>query len=290
MSEEIQDDDLVDVQIEDAGEAEEVQKAMPPEDGIAELKRQLDEEKARRAEAERRAQEMAQKAHAAQIDKEDTDLQLVSSAIDTLDRDTELLKQSLQYAMQTGDHARQVELQEEISDNKAKLLQLRNGLEAMKAKPKTPPPQVAPADPVEAFASRLTPRSADWVRNHPEFVRDPAKNRKMIAAHELAVADGIQPDTDAYFAAIEETLRVRPVARVIEEEATESAAKVVQRRDAAPAAAPVSRGQPSRNTVRLSAFEREMAENDRAKGETVQQAIDRWAKNKAQLIKEGKLQ
>lgn len=278
MSDENEDD--LEIQIEAESEEQDVLK---PEDGMQELKRQLDEERARRAEAERRAQEMAQQAHVARLDKEDTDLQLVSGAIDTLDRDTELLKQSLQYAMQTNDHARAVELQEEISENKAKLLQLRNGLEAMKAKPKSPPPQVVPADPVEAFAARLTPRSAEWVRAHPEFVRDPAKNRKMIAAHELAVADGIQPDTDAYFAAIEETLRVKPAAVRSEEDATQTAAKVVQRRDAAPAAAPVSRGTPSRNTVRLTAAEREMAEMMNMKPEE-------YAKHKVALQKEGKLQ
>lgn len=283
MSDENEDlkiEDDIEIQVE--AEEAEAPAIVPPEDGIAELKRQLDEEKARRADAERRAHEAAQQAHAARMDKDDTDIQLVSNAIDTLDRDTDMLKQSLQYAMQTGDHARAVEIQEEIADNKAKLLQLRNGLDAMKAKPKAPPPQVN-RDPVEAFAAQLTPRSADWVRAHPEFVRDPKLNRKMIAAHELAVADGHIPDTDGYFSSIEETLRVKPVAAKVEEEATESAAKVVQRRDAAPAAAPVSRGQPSRNTVRLTAAEREMAEMMNMKPEE-------YAKNKLALQKEGKLQ
>jgi hypothetical protein len=285
MSDEIPEDDL-EVQIEDDQQVEDDQKAspvVPPEDGIADLKRQLDEERARRAEAERRAAEAAQQAHAARLDKEDTDIQLVSNAIDTLDRETDILKANYAHAMQTGDFRRAAEIQEEMSDNSAKLLQLRNGLEAMKAKPKTPPPQPVPANPVEAFASRLTPRSADWVRAHPEFVTDPSKNRKMIAAHELAVADGLTPDTDAYFASIEETLRIKPQAKVVEEEATSSAAKVVSRRDAAPAAAPVSRGQSSRNVVRLTAAEREMAEMMGMKPED-------YAKNKLALQKEGKLQ
>ncbi len=283
MSDEIEDDlKDIEVQVEETG-GDETPAVVPPEDGIADLKRQLDAEVARRQEAERRAAEAAQMAHAARIDKEDTDIQLVANAIDTLDRDTELLKQSLQYAMQTGNYAQQVALQEEISDNKAKLLQLRNGLDAMKSKPKAPPPQVMPADPVEAFAARLTPRSADWVRSHPEFVRDPAKNRKMIAAHELAVADGIVPDTDAYFEAIEATLRIKPAAVQAEEEASSTAAKVIQRRDAAPAAAPVSRGQSSRNVVRLTAAEREMAEMMNMKPEE-------YAKHKMALQKEGKLQ
>ena len=253
------------------------------EAGRKELLAQLDAERAARREAERRAHEAQQLAHAARSEKDDTDIQLVANAIDTLERDTELLKQSLQYAMQTGDHARQVDLQESISENKAKLLQLSNGLEAMKAKPKTPPP--AHSDPVEAFASLLSPRSAEWVRAHPEFVRDPAKNRKMIAAHELAVADGIRPDTDEYFSAIEQTLRVRPQQPepVQEVDAMDQSAKITQRRDASPAAAPVSRGNSTRsNVVRLTAAEREMAEMMNMKPED-------YARNKIALQKEGKL-
>ena len=273
----------IEVKVEDAPELE-APEALPAEDGIADLKRQLDEERARRAEAERRANEAAQAAHRAKLDKDDSDIQLVSNAIDTLNRDTDFLKANLEQAMRMGDHSRAVELQEEISDNKAKLLQLSNGLEAMKNRPVAPPPP-AHSDPVEAFASQLSPRSADWVRAHPEFVRDAKLNRKMIAAHELAVADGHAPDTDSYFSAIEETLRVRQAPKqVVEDDASSSAAKVVSRRDAAPAAAPVSRGTPSRaSVVRLSAAEREMAEMMGMKPEE-------YAKNKMALQKEGKLQ
>lgn len=278
---EVKEEDI-EVQIE-GDEPEGEPEILKPEDGLKELQRQLDAEVARRKDAERVAFEAQQRAHAAQVDKDDTDIQLVAGAIDTLDRDTEILKQNLQYAMKVGDHANAVALQEEISDNKAKLLQLRNGLNAMKERPKAPPPRPVSTDPVEAFAARLTPRSADWVRAHPEYVTDPAKNRKMIAAHELAVADGIPTDTPEYFAAIEETLRIKPQAKVVEEEASSGAAKVVQRRDASPAAAPVSRGQPSRNSVRLSAAEREMAEMMGMKPED-------YAKNKLALQKEGKLQ
>jgi hypothetical protein len=279
-----EDDIQLDLDLDEVVPAPDQPEIIPAKDGIEELRAQLDAERAARREAERRATEAQHREHAARIDKEDTDIQLVSNAIDTLDRDTDLLKQSLQYAMQTGDHARAVEIQQELGDNSAKLLQLRNGLEAMKSKPKAPPPPVH-SDPVEAFASRLSPRSADWVRSHPEFVRDPAKNRKMIAAHELAVADGIPPDTDEYFSAIEETLRVRPQrqAPAQEEDAMDYSAKVTQRRDAAPAAAPVSRGTSSRpNVVRLTAAEREMAEMMNMKPED-------YAKNKMALQKEGKL-
>jgi hypothetical protein len=278
-----EEDIVVDVELEPEVEEPEVQ-VVSQDEGIKELQRQIDEERARRVEAERRAANAERDAHRARNDVDDTNIQLVSNAIDTLRRDDEILKQNYQIAMQQGQFAAAAEIQQEMSGNAAKLLQLSNGLEAMKAKPKTPEPKAPPADPVEAFASLLSAKSANWVRAHPEYVKDANLNRKMIAAHELAVADGLAVDTQEYFDAIESTLKIKPkpVAEA-NQTADEHAAKVVQRRDAAPAAAPVSRGGSSRtNVVRLTAAEREMADMMGMKPEE-------YAKNKIALQKEGKL-
>ena len=276
------DNEEEDVIINVEAEEEPEQVAIPPEDGIAELRRQLEAERAARQDAERAAYDAKRDAHQARNDVDDTNVQLVSNAIDTLRRDDEILKQNYQYAMSQGNFSAAADIQQEMSGNAAKLLQLSNGLEAMKARPKQPEPVQAPSDPVEAFAAQLSSKSADWVRKHPEYVRDSKLNRKMIAAHELAMADGVRVDSDDYFAAIEETLKIKPAAPQTET-TDEYAAKVTQRRDAAPAAAPVSRGGNSRtNVVRLSAAEREMADMMGMKPED-------YAKNKMALQKEGKL-
>ena len=251
---------------------------------ITELKRQLAEEKAARIKAEQQAHQANRETHKAKSEVEETNLQLVVNAIDTVNRDIELLSQAHTFALQSGDFDRATKIQREMSANEAKLLQLENGRQAMENAPRQPEPQMAPADPVEAFASQLSPRSADWVRKHPEFVRDPRLNAKMIAAHNLAVADGIPTDTDDYFAAIEETLKVTP--KPVQTDTDDQyAAKAVRRRDAAPAAAPANRGgqSASSNVVRLSAAEREMAEMMGMKPED-------YAKNKVALKKEGKIQ
>ncbi len=278
-----EEDIVVDVELEAENEEPEV-RVVSQDEGIKELQKQIEDERARRIEAERRAASAERDAHRARNDVDDTNIQLVANAIESLRRDDEILKQNYQIAMQQGQFAAAAEIQQEMSGNAAKLLQLNNGLEAMKAKPKTPEPKAPPADPVEAFASLLSPKSADWVRAHPEYVKDANLNRKMIAAHELAVADGIAVDTQEYFDAIESTLKIKPkpVAEA-NQTADEHAAKVVQRRDAAPAAAPVSRGGSNRtNVVRLTAAEREMAEMMGMKPEE-------YAKNKIALQKEGKL-
>ena len=251
---------------------------------ITDLKRQLETERSARAAAEQKLHQANREVHRARGDVEDTNLQLVVNAIDTVNRDMELLKQAHTYAMQSGDFARATDIQSEMSSHSAKLLQLENGRDAMQNAPRQPEPEAPPSDPVEAFASQLSRRSADWVRQHPEFVRDPRMNAKMIAAHNLAVADGIPTDTDEYFEAIEQTLKVAPKVAKAETD-DQFSAKVVQRRDAAPAAAPANRGGQSNrsNVVRLTGAQREMAEMMGMKHED-------YAKNMIALKKEGKIQ
>ncbi len=283
MSDQEQAEDLeVQLEIEEEGQ-DDAPEIVKPEEGVDELKRQLDAERARRVDAERKAHEAGERERMARNDKDDSDIQLVANAIQTLNRDSEILKANYAMALKNGDFTKAAEINSEMNETAAQLQQLNNGLEAMRAKPKAQPQPPRSSDPVEAFAAQLTPRSADWVRAHPEFVKDARLNRKMIAAHELAVADGYTPDTDGYFSAIEQTLKVGQRAQP-EEDAYASAAKVTQRRDAAPAAAPVSRGGSNRsNVVRLTAAEREMAEMMNMKPED-------YAKNKMALQKEGKLQ
>jgi len=271
------DEEEIEIVLDDAVETavEKVEETRAPDiqESVLELKRQLAAEREARVAAEKRA-------HHANNEKDDTEIQLVSSAIDSVLRDTEILKSNYQIAMQTQDFAKAADIQQLMGEKSAQLQQLRNGLEAMNSKPKTPEPQFVPADPVEAFASRLSATSADWVRRNPQFVTDQRLNRKMIRAHEDAVDDGIAVDTPAYFAAIEAKLGVTKTT----DTGDQYAAKVTQRRDAAPAAAPVSRGTGtgSKNIVRLSAAEREAAHD---MGMTEKD----YATQKIALIKEGKL-
>jgi hypothetical protein len=277
----MEDDDIT-LELSEA-DAIEAAEAEEPE-YILSLRDQLAAEKAGRQAAEQKLHQAAREIHHARGEVEETNLQLVVNAIDTVNRDIELLSQAHTYALQSGDFDRATKIQREMSANEAKLLQLNNGREAMESAPRPPEPQLPPVDTVEDFASRLSPRSADWVRKHPEFVRDPRLNAKMIAAHNLAVADGIPTDTDDYFASIEETLKIG--SRNVQTDTDDQhAAKVVRRRDAAPAAAPANRGNQSAssNVVRLSAAQREMAEMMGMKPEE-------YAKNMVALKKEGKIQ
>ena len=232
-------------------------------DPILELKAQLERERTSRIDAERRANESEQNAHKSKVEVADSQLQLVTTAIDRVKETSTQLKAALAEAMRAGDFDTAAEMQSQMSDNAAKLLQLENGKAAMEAQPKPQAPKPIQLDPVEALAAQLTPRSATWVRAHPECARDPKLYAKMIAAHNIAVADGIAPDSDEYFQTVESVVFKKapePAAAEDDDDPMASAAKVAPARQAAPPAAPVSRGTPNGRGVRLSLAEREAAE------------------------------
>ena len=268
-------------------------KVLSAEDGIAELKQKLEYERQARQEAERRAHEAANQAYYATNEVEDVNLHLVRNAIDTVRRDNDILRMNYSEALSVGDYDKAAEIQQFMSDNLIKLNQLEAGRSSMENREKSPPPPppkpVAPEDPVEALTATLSPRSADWVRRHPEYARDDKMLNQMISAHNLVVSRGYEPDTDDYFNAVERVLEIEPrrqnVSHETDEDATSMAAKPVQRRSAPPAA-PVSRsgnGTGSRpNVVRLTADQREMAQ---------MMGMDEkeYAKHMVALRKEGKI-
>lgn len=291
MNIEDKNDDPIEIELTDDTPTEEpviVEKAEekepdPVDDGLEALKQQLESERKARAEAERRANEAAQTAYQAQTEMQDSNLHLVVNAIETVNQTNSILKSNYRDAMAAGDYDLAAEIQAEMSSNAAKLLQLEQGKQALENAPRGEAPRPYTADPVEALASQLSPRSADWVRRNPQFATDNRLYQKMIAAHNLAVADGIDPDTDDYFTSIEDTLRIR--SRNDYEDASSAAAKPVQRRSAPPAA-PVSRsgtGTGTRpNRVTLSAEEREMAN-------FMGMTPEEYGRHKLALKKEGRM-
>lgn len=233
---------------------------VPPE--VLELKKQLEDEKRARIEAETRAREASKQAFVAKNETEDTQLHLIKSAIDTVKRNNEQLRGAYAFAMTNGEYEKAAAIQEDISTNAYRLQELDKGRDAMENRPK----QAPISDPVEALASQLTPRSADWVRRHPQCVTDTRLNQKMIAAHNMAMADGHTADSDDYFAAVEGMMGLRkPAPAPVEEDdnpLSEAAAPAHPRRSAPPPAAPPTRSSTttSNRAIRLSEAELEIAE------------------------------
>jgi hypothetical protein len=259
-----------------------------PQEGIQELKMKLEQERAARIEAEKQARAAHNFAAEAKNEVQDTNLQLVRNAIDTVKRNNDILKYNYSEAMSVGDYTKAAEIQETMGMNSAKLMELERGRSHMENAPKIVAPEPPRhSDPVEELASQLSPRSADWVRRNPQCVTDPRMYQKMVAAHNIAVADGYTPDSDDYFGQIEDTLKIsKRVNTDYDDDPTSGAAKVIQRRSAPPAA-PVSRGgggTGSRpNEVRLT---RDEIETARDLGMTEKE----YARNKMLLKKEGRMQ
>ena len=261
--------------------------AVDTEEGIKKLKKQLADEQAARVAAEQRARAAESGEVKAKTDVQATQLDLVKGAIVTVSQALDVLEGKYAEAAAAGDWAAAAKVQRDIGANSAKLLQLENGKSALEKAPKPVIPE--PSDPVEAFTANMTPRSAAWVRAHPDYVRDARLNRKMIRAHEDAIDEGITPDTDAYFDAIERTLALKqaPVDDGGEDIALSDASRPTSQRSPAPPAAPPSRsgngGGTRPNVVRLSADQREIA---KLNGMTDEE----YAREIVALKKEGRLQ
>lgn len=263
--------------------AEEPAKPDNIQESLEQLRQQLEQERAARVAAERQAREAAQREYQARNQSDEANLQLVNSAIHTVKTNNDILRSNLAVAMQGGDYEEAARIQEEMSANSAKLLQLEQGKAAMEEAPKKQPPPVE-SDPVEALASRLSPRSAEWIRKNPQYARDQRLFQKMVNAHNIVTSDGIASDTDEYFSEIENILKIRPQApkqAQVDEDPTAQAAQVTQRRSP-PAAAPVSRGNAQTTRVRLTEEEREMAS-------LMKMTPEEYAKNKLELKKNGKI-
>lgn len=249
------------------------------EEGIENLKRQLEVERAARIQAEQQTAQAQAQVRQASSTVEDTNLTLVKTAIENTKGERERLKASYANAMSQGDYAIAADIQQAMADAAARLLQLENGKDAMEQQAKQPKQQPIPVhERAEHLARQLTPRSAAWVRAHPQYAESDTLYTEMIKAHNQITAGGIPADTDEYFRGVEGILGIGTA------EAPLSAAAAPTQARGQPAAAPVGRGNGVRNpnTVRLTQMELDAAEMSG-------QSPEEYAKNKAALKAAGRL-
>jgi len=252
------------------------------DDGIEALRRELEAEKAARQRAEEQAKQARDQARVATTDKADSDLRMLNTAIETESRNKEILKANLREAVANGDTDAQADILMAINQTDSNLRQISEGKKQYEAQLKA-----QPVDKVEALASQLTPRSAEWVRNNPDVVNDERRAARLQRAHFDALDDGIQPDTPDYFNFLETRLNLNKAPAVQQEAAMSAASESTSgRRASAPPAAPVSRsgtgtgGRP--NVVTLSRAQQEAA---RDMGMTPKE----YAQNMVALQKAGRL-
>lgn len=282
-----------DVEIEEAPKDEAKAEPEPkepevidPEKGLAELKAKLDAAEAERERERRGRVEAERRAAQAQSATQDTELNLVESAIATTKTNLDRYEQDYAQALTDGDYGNAAKIQRALSTESARLMQLEGGLEQLKNRPKPQPVQEIPNDPVEMLAVQLDPASANWIRQHPQYARDQNLYAQMLAAHNLAVGRGQIAGTPGYFNAVEGLLGIAQP-----EEPPLPGERPI--RQSPPASAPVSRGANgggSRpNVVRLTPDEREVAHFNFPDLDP-KEAEREYARQKVALQTEGKMQ
>jgi len=246
------------------------------DDGIEALRRELEAEKAARQRAE-------QQARAATTDKADSDLRMLNTAIETETRNKEILKANLRDAVANGDTDAQADILMAINQTDNNIRQISDGKKHYEAQLRAP----APANKVEALASQLTQKSAEWVRSNPDVVNDDRKAKRLERAHFDALDDGIKPDSPEYFNFLETRLNINKAPTQPQDTAMSTASGPTSGRQASgPPAAPVSRsgtgtgGRP--NVVSLTRAEQEAAKD-------MGMSPKEYAQNKIALIKAGRM-
>ena len=209
---------------------------------LKKLNKRLEKERSKRAEAEAMARQATEQARMLHNEASDSNLHLVNGAIESVRRDQEILKANLRDSMAIGDYDKAADIQERMSANIENLRKLERGFEEMKQQPRLQPQPQSNELTVESLMGRVTPKSAEWLKEHKKHLPDARSIRVMARAHEDAVDYGIVPESDAYFKFVEKRLGIEKDRRSIPEveEAMSSASTAKQKRSGPPSA-PVSR-------------------------------------------------
>jgi hypothetical protein len=142
--------------------------------------------------------------------------EFVATKLGEIEARSHLAKQQIQKANETGDFEQLAERQQEISRLEAQ----RHSFEI--AADQLSRAQVPVGDPIEAFISGRASARQKWLRAHPDDARalalsaagsagvdDQRRSAKINAAHNDAVAEGFEPDTQGYFNYVENFLERR---------------------------------------------------------------------------------
>lgn len=257
---------------------------------VKEFEAKLQAERKEKEEARRRAEMAERQAREAQSKVAQSELDVVSTSIVAVESERDAVKRELKDAMERGDVDATVAANERLAEVTTTLKQLKEGKENLERTRSEPVNNSA--DPVEAYISKFSPRSQEYLRQHKDLVTDTSKNKRLIAAHYDAEAEGLAPDTDQYFAFIDQKLGYTS------ETGQETGQKQSSRR--ATPAAPVSRGgdlssgggSASQNVVKLSPGEARAAVDGSIvwnsgpnKGEPI--GVKEYARRKAMMQKSG---
>lgn len=194
-----------------------------PDTGAAELRAQLDAQRAATQQAQQMAMEASQRAQMAERQMMGSTLSAIDSAIAVAEQEAVNLRAHFQAALDAADHKAAAEVNERQSDVRANLLRLKEqrayaDAEARRPpqqpRPQPQPQQVGPEQIIQNLAQEGYPRSAEWLRNHSEWASRPELLKRIASASNHLVDNrGLQLESDEYFAALEQELGMTQRAR-----------------------------------------------------------------------------
>jgi hypothetical protein len=305
------DEPTVEVKVDDKPKPETKappEKIVTADEGVESLKAQV--EKARRDSAERLAykdRQIAEAVKAAQDAEKrviSTQQDQIGTIIDKLTSDKDMARRDYRAAIEAGEFDKAAEAQERMVMVAARIVKAEEGKFQLEQEAKNPPRQiVAPQadDVVEKLARSTSKKSGEWIRNHPQVVQeDGSLTPKALSAHYSALDRGYAIDSDAYFDHIESEIGGGSRRAAETQPIRQDSREPMEGRDTnrAPASAPVSRdvaqspGAQRPSSIRLEPQEVQTAIDTYAPlypKESRDQLLQRYAKDKLQLIDEGKI-
>jgi hypothetical protein len=247
-----------------------------PQEGVDELKRQFDREAQARQRAEQAATQAMQRASVAEARYGQAATGMIDSAMEAASRQSDQAAAKFAAAMDIGDHRTASLAQVEIADARSNLhtlqqqkqmLQEQNAAAARQPQAQPRQQQLNDGDLASANLRNITGelektgyrKSADWLRSHPDMVRDKDSINKVDGAHGYVVnVMKIPVESDRYFDEMESIL----LGNAGDRDYVEPEPRRGDRRPAVRQAAPVRNQAPrlrdgqSRRTVHLTSEQR----------------------------------
>lgn len=213
--EESRPEDRYDPVVVDLNEEDQKKGEGKSETGAAELRAQLNAQRQATAEAQRVAVEAAQRAQIAEQRVMGSTVNAIDSALAAAQQEAANYKAEFQAALDAADHKAAAEAQEKLSDARHNLLRLQEQRAYVETEARRPqqrqqpqPQQLLSVDQIaQGLAQDGYPRSADWLRSHPEWASRPDLLKRVASASNHLVDNrGLALESDEYFAALEQEL------------------------------------------------------------------------------------
>lgn len=287
------------------------QPADTDDDAIAALRKSAQEGQAAAAKAEQdrataiRERDEARARHMAAVNaRVQAEESSINSSISAWQTDVASLNKEYRAALEANNIDKATEINDKLVEARIEL-RIANGRKAdLTAWKEDQVKRAEAAERQQAAASNQDPlanytdRTRQWIEAHkdsagrPLFLTDKRFQQRATGAHNLALADGLQPDTDDYFDFVERTMGLKQT-----DEDEDNTPPARARPSATSTAAPPSRGSNNgtaraqgqgRQTVRLTQAERDLAVTLSSLGNTPEERLRNYAINKQKIAQEAK--